>query len=261
MTVRFGEREYIYGPGGNISIAEFYELQKTGLFASTAGINPDTYTRYFEPTLQAGKDILYLCFSSGLSGMIQSSIMSIEELREQYPEREIVCIDTLCASLGEGFLVIEAARKQSQGLSLHGLEEWVLAHRLQVCHWFTVDRFDHLLHGGRVSAVSAVAGTVLQIKPLLHVDEEGCLVVAAKPRGRKNAIAMQLEKLEQGWLPDVSKLIIIGHGNCPDGAEILRQEVTARFPQAEIMIMEIGPVIGAHTSPGMLAVLYWGNTR
>lgn len=261
MPVIIGEREYLYGPGGNISVEEFYRLQKLGLFGSTSAVNPDTYMEHFEMYLKEGKDIIYLCFSSGLSSMIQSARLAIMDLSEKYPDRKIYCIDTLCASLGEGLLVIEAARKQQEGMTIDELKDWVNENHPNVCQWFSVDVFDHLQHGGRVSAVAAVAGSILQIKPLLHVDHEGNLSVTAKPRGRKKAVAMKLEQMENGWMPEISRTVIVGHGDCPEEAEQLKKEVKKRFKKAKIYIMDIGPVIGAHTGPGMLALVYWGNTR
>jgi len=142
----------------------------------------DEYKRF------EGVDGLYLCFTSGMSGTIQSARLCLNELKEKYPDRTILCVDTLCASLGEGVLVQEAARRQTEGVSILELQNWVVEHRQQVCHWFTVDVFDHLKHSGRVSSAAAVVGTALQIKPLLHVDQEGKLAVAEKPRGRKQAI-------------------------------------------------------------------------
>ena len=261
MEVEIGGHTYTYGPNGDISVQTFYQMQRAGNFATTSQINPETYFQYFEPCLRAGKDILYLCFSSGMSGTIQSAKICSEELKAEYPDRTILCIDTLCASVGEGFLVREAARKQAEGLSLEALALWVTAHRLQVCHWFTVDVFDHLRHGGRVSSATAVVGTVLQIKPLLHVDDQGKLAVVEKPRGRKRAISTQIARMEQGWTPEVGTLVAIGHGDCPDGAQQLKETILSRFPDAEIVTVDIGPIIGAHTGPGMLAVIYWGSNR
>lgn len=187
MNVEIGGHEYIYGPEGTITVKEFYRLQREGSFATTSQITPMTYFQYFEPCLREGKDILYLCFSSGMSGTYQSARLAADELNRKYPEREIICLDTLCASVGEGFFVLEAARKQTEGYTLKELTEWVEKHRLQVCHWFTVDTFDHLRYGGRVSSATAAVGTALQIKPMLHVDDKGCLQMAGKSRGRKKA--------------------------------------------------------------------------
>lgn len=261
MEVEIGGRIYHYGPNGDISVREFYEMQRVGKYATTSQINPSTYFEHFEPCLRGGKNILYLCFSSGMSGTIQSAEFCIQELKEKYPDQIILCIDTRCASVGEGFLVREAARKQAEGLSIEELAKWVTAHCLQVCHWFTVDVFDHLRHGGRVSSTAAVVGTALQIKPLLHVDNAGKLAVVEKPRGRKRAITSQLNRMEQGWDQKSGKLVVIGHGDCPKDAELLKETVHTRFPDAHIYIAEIGPIIGAHTGPGMLALIYWGNNR
>lgn len=261
MAVEIGGHSYLYGPGGNLATGDFYALQKAGNYASTSQINPDVYFRCFEPVLCAGKDILYLCFSSGMSGTFQTARLCAEDLQKKYPDRRILCVDTLCASAGEGFLVYEAARRQAEGCTLDELALWVEQNRLKVCHWFTVDVFDHLRHGGRVSAATAVLGTALQIKPLLHVDTEGRLAVVAKPRGRKQAIHAQIARMEAGWTPERGKLVVIGHGDCPEGAQALQKEIHTRFPDAEIALAEIGPIIGAHTGPGMLALIYWGNTR
>ena len=253
MKVEIGGQEYTYGLFGNIAVKDFYALQREGNFAVTSQINPTVYNGYFEPCLAQGKDILYLCFSSGMSGTIQTAQMCVRELQNRYPQRKIICIDTLCASVGEGFLVREASRKQAEGFTLDALARWVEVYRLKVCHWFTVDVFEHLRHGGRVSAASAAMGTVLHIKPLLHVDEQGKLAVMEKPRGRKKAVNMQLKRMEQGWMPEMGKSVLIGHGDCPEDARKLHQAVSMRFPEAEIYVADIGPVIGAHTGPGMLA--------
>lgn len=261
MHVEIGGREYTYGPGGNMTVELFYRLQREGSFAATSQINPSVYFQYFEPFLRDGTDILYLCFSSGMSGTFQSAQLAAEELRQEYPERMILCLDTLCASVGEGFFVREAVRKQAEGLSITELADWIMGHRLRVCHWFTVDTFDHLCHGGRVSSAAAVMGTALQIKPLLHVNEWGCLQVIGKPRGQKKAMEAQLSGMEQGWTPETGRLVVIGHGSVPRAAARLRENVQAQFSTAEIHVAEIGPIIGAHTGPGMLALIYWGNNR
>lgn len=261
MQVEIGGQEYTYGPGGNLTTGLFYRLQREGNFAVTSQINPSVYFQCFEPFLRVGTDILYLCFSSGLSGTFQSAQLAAEELRREYPERTILCLDTLCASVGEGFLVREALAKQAEGFSIGKLAEWVADHRLQVCHWFTVDTFDHLRHGGRVSPAAAVVGTALQIKPMLHVDKQGFLQVKEKPRGRRKAMEIQISRMEQGWMPETGKLVVIGHGDAPEAAAQLRERVIEQFPDAEVHTANIGPIIGAHTGPGMLAIIYWGSNR
>lgn len=196
-----------------------------------------------------------------MSGMYQVTNLCAEELRVQYPERKIICIDTLCGSVGEGFLVREAARLQAGGMTVEELAQWVEPNKLRVCHWFTVDTFDHLKHGGRVGAASAAMGTLLQIKPLLHIDVAGRLKVVEKPRGNTKAMAAQLSKMEESWDCTMGKLVVIGHADCPERAAELKEQVKTRFPDADIHIADIGPIIGAHTGPGMLALIFWGYVR
>lgn len=261
MNVEIGGQNYLYGPGGNITARQFYDLQRQGNYATTSQINPDTYRQHFEPVLQQGTDILYLCFSSGLSSTIQSAHICIDELQQQYPERKILCLDTLAAALGEGLFVLEAAKKQAAGMSLDELYSWLSEHRLNICHWVTVDTFDHLKHGGRVSATTAVMGTMLNIKPLIHVDEIGKLVSVGKPRGQKKALQALVSNMEKGWSPEISNQVIVGHGDFPDVAEELKEMVTAKFPNADVRIAQIGPIIGAHTGPGVMTLFFWGTNR
>ncbi len=261
MQVFVGGWEYTYGPYGTITKREFYNLQDKGNFAKTSQINPTVYMRYFRMALQEGIDILYLCFSSGMSGTIQSAQLAIQELQDEYPERNIICIDTLCASVGQGLLIYEAAKRQAEGMCLNDLAQWILENRLNVCHWFTVDKFEHLLKGGRVSPAAAVVGTVLQIKPLLYVNQEGKLAVAEKLRGRKKALHAQIRRMEAEWEPEISRYVLIGHSHDPEGALELKYEVLKKFPDAVVAVTEVGPVIGAHTGPGLLALVYWGKNR
>ena len=260
MDITLEGRPFTYGPGGTISAEEFYAAQRAEQFASTSQVRPDTYLRCFEAGLAEGDDILYLCFSSGLSGTFQTACLCAAEVRAAHPGRRIVCVDTLCASVGEGFLVREAARRQAEGLSLEELAAWVEERRLLVCHWFTVDTFAHLRHGGRVSGAAAAVGTLLGIKPLLHVSAAGGLEAVEKPRGVRHAMAAQLARMRAGWTPEEGRLVV-GHGDCPDRAAGLAALVQEAFPDAETYLAPIGPVIGAHTGPGMLALIFWGTQR
>lgn len=253
---------YQYGPHGSIGIDEFYVELRKGKFSSTSQVNPVTYEEFFLPFLKAGEDILYLCFTSGMSGMYQSAERCMEKLRKRFPERKIVCIDTKCASLGEGFLVREALIKQADGASMEELAQWVYDNQIRICQWFTVDTFEHLKHGGRVSSTAAAIGTALQIKPLLHVSQTGELeVVDRTVRGTKRAMTALLGRIEKGWQPHQCSRIIVGHGGCPDVAEKLVWEIQNQYPYANIIVAPIGPVIGSHTGPGMLGVVFWGQER
>lgn len=261
MEVLVGGGAYTYGPKGNLEISHFYRMQREGAFSSTSQISPERYREFFVPYLEAGLDVLYLGFTSGLSGTINSAHICARELEEEYPDSKILIVDTLCASVGEGFIVREAAKRQLAGMDIEELAMWVSVNCLDVCHWFTVDTFEHLKHGGRVSNASAVVGGVLNIKPLLHVDEDGKLKVVEKPRGQKNAMKVTLKKMEEGWNPEMGNLVIVGHGDCPERALECKELILEKFPNADVHLADIGPVIGSHTGPGMLAVIYWGNNR
>lgn len=215
----------------------------------------------FKPALDSGFDVLYLAMSSGISGTYQSSCLAANELAADYPQRKIICLDTRCASVGQGFLVREAARMQAEGLSIDALAAWVMERRLSVCHWFTVDTFAYLRHGGRVSATAATVGGVLNIKPLLCIATDGTLKVIKKPRGSKQAMRAQLSFMEAQWQEAMGNCVVIGHADAPLDAIDLRDKVEERFPTAQIHIADIGAVIGAHVGPGMLALIYWGSGR
>ena len=261
MEVLVGGGAYIYGPKGNLTVNQFYRMQRDGAFASTSQISPETYRICFEPYLEAGQDVIYFGFSSGMSGTMNSAFICRQELEDEYPERNIICLDSLSGSVGLALLVVEALKRQAEGMDIEELAMWASANCLDVCHWFTVDNFEHLKHGGRVSNVAAVAGSVLNIKPLLHIDDEGKLKVVEKPRGHKAALKATLNKMETGWNPDLGNLVMIGHGDCLERAKECKNKILEQYPYAEVRIADIGPIIGAHTGPGMLAVIYWGNNR
>lgn len=261
MNVEIGDKEYVYGPQGNISCSEFYGLQKQGKYASTSQINVLEYEKYFEEALKEGKDVLYISFSSGMSGTYQTACLCKNELEESYPDNRIICIDSLCAAVGEGLLIKEVDKKKREGMSMDELVDWVENNKMNLCHWFTVDNFDHLKHGGRVSAVAATLGKTLNIKPLLRVDEEGKLRVVKKIRGRHKAMAAQVECIIKTWSPEISKSVVIGHGDDLKAAEELKEYVENKLPDAEIYISDIGPIIGAHTGPGVMVLAFWGTGR
>lgn len=245
--------------GADEDLQAFYRHEREGRFYTTTQINPLVYRKAFKKVLDAGRDLMYLSFSSGLSGTYASACLCAQELREDYPDRKIVCVDTLCASAGEGFLVYEAVRKQKEGISLSDLEQWIEENRLHVCHYFTVDGLTALNKGGRVE--QEIPGHLLNIKPLLQVDNEGRLAVTKKLRGAHMAEAELAARMKAGWAPERGRLVVIAHADNPEGAERLRARICRECPEAEVRTTTINTVIGAHTGPGMLAVLCWGEKR
>ena len=242
-------------------IKEVYAALRQGEAASTSAANPEHWTSYMEPVLQAGEDVLVLAFSSGLSTTYQSAVIAATDLEEKYPDRKIRVVDTLCASLGEGLLVYYACRKRDEGMDLDTLTKWVEDNRLNLCHWFTVDDLMYLKRGGRVSAATALVGTVLQIKPVLHVDNEGHLINIAKARGRKASIEMLAKKMGETQFPGQNDYVMICHGDCIEDAQYLANLVKERFGVKEVFIGYTGAVIGSHSGPGTLALFYLGEHR
>ena len=240
---------------------EFYAAMRAGESATTSAINPDGWTRVMEPELQAGKDLLVIAFSSGLSTTYQSAVIAADELREKYPQRQIRVVDSLCASLGGGLLVWHACRKRDAGMDLEELTAWVETNKWHLCHWFTVDDLKYLKRGGRISAATALVGTMLNIKPVLHVDDEGHLVSVSKSRGRKasiEALAQQMEKLSAFGENEAA---FICHGDCLEDANYLAQQIKERCGVKQVFIGYTGAVIGAHSGPGTLALFFMGQHR
>ncbi len=242
-------------------VKDFYQRMREGGVAKTAAINPEGFRAAFEPELQAGKDILYVAFSSGLSNTCATAALTAKELEAQYPQRRIAVVDSLCASAGEGLLVWHAAQKRQEGASLEENARWLESIRLHVCHWFTVEDLVYLKRGGRVSATAALAGSLLGIKPMLHVDNEGHLINMFKVRGRKasiEGIAKQYSELAQS---PGEGTVFISHGDCEADAKKLEELLFAQHGIRAKVITYIGPVIGAHSGPGTLALFFLGKER
>ena len=237
----------------------FYKMLRDGEMATTSAVNVAEYTAMLEPLLQAGKDVLVLAFSSGLSTTYQSSVIAVNELSEQYPDRKIYTVDTLCASMGQGLLVWLAAQERKRGQSIEAVRDWVEENKLRLCHWFTVDDLHFLKRGGRISAATAVVGTMLSIKPVLHVDDEGHLISMGKARGRGASLTALVDHMEQ-TTTDVDT-VFISHGDCPADAEKVAADVKKRFGTRDVVINTIGPVIGAHAGPGTVALFFLGTER
>ena len=239
---------------------EFYDAVRSGRTACTSAANLARFRETFGEILREGKDILYLAFSSPLSCMCATARIAAEEMQAEYPDRRIIVIDTLCASLGEGLLVYNAAEQKAKGLSLDELAAYVEENRLRLIHWFTVDDLMFLKRGGRLSAVSAIAGSLLGIKPVLHVSDEGKLVAVGKVRGWKNAI-LELAKHFAEECTDRESVVFIAHADAHADASLLRDTLMQEHGAKHVVIGEIGPVIGAHAGPGTVALFYLGESR
>ena len=242
-------------------IQEIYAGLRAGEAATTSAINPSGWAAAMEPVLAAGDDLLVITFSSGLSTTYQSAVIAATELKETYPQREIRVVDSLSASLGQGLLVWYACQKKNEGLSLSELAHWVEENRLHLCHWFTVDDLMHLKRGGRVSAATALVGTMLNIKPVLHVDNEGHLISKAKARGRKASIEMLLEKAVQLGQGYNNSTMFICHGDCLADAQYLERRLKEVCGVKTVVIGYTGAVIGSHSGPGTLALFFLGEHR
>ena len=239
----------------------FYERLRKGDAATTNAVNTAQYTEALEPLLQAGRDVLVLAFSSGLSATYQSSVIAVEELRAKYPERKLYTVDTLCASLGQGLLVWYAAQLRERGRSIKEVQDWVEEHKLNLCHQFTVDDLYFLKRGGRVSAATALVGSMLHIKPILHVDSEVHLINIDKVRGRQASLKALVDRMEETAIDPGSLTVFISHGDCLEDAQMVAEMVKKRFGVDEVYINYVGPVIGAHSGPGTVALFYIGTER
>ena len=239
----------------------FYDRLRRGEVATTNAVNVAQYTETLEPLLQAGQDVLVLAFSSGLSTTYNSSAIAVEELSAKYPDRKLYTVDTLCASLGQGLLVWYAAQQRNKGWSIEEVRDWVEEHKLNLCHQFTVDDLHFLKRGGRISAATAMVGSMLHIKPILHVDGEGHLINIGKARGRQASLKALVDRMEETSIDSGSLTVFISHGDCLEDARTVAEMVKERFGVQDVYINYVGPVIGAHSGPGTLALFYMGTER
>ena len=242
-------------------LQDMYNGLRQGESASTCAVNPTQWSEAMESVLKNGDDVLVLAFSSGLSTTYQSAVIAANELQEQYPDRTIKVCDTLCASMGQGLLAWYACQKRDAGMSLTEVYTWVEDHKQNLCHWFTVDDLMYLKRGGRVSAATALVGTMLQIKPVLHVDHEGHLINVSKVRGRKAALDALVKKMKDTMLPGENDTVFISHGDCLEEAQYVAQKVKEICGAKEVIISYVGAVIGSHAGPGTMALFYLGTHR
>jgi len=240
---------------------KMYAGLREGEDATTAAANPTGWAEILEPVLAAGEDALVLAFSSGLSTTYQSAVIAASELGEKYPDRKIRVIDTLSASLGQGLLVWYACKKRDEGMGFEELADWCEDNKLHLCHWFTVEDLMFLKRGGRVSAATALVGTMLQIKPVMHMDDEGHLIKVSTARGRKASINELAKKLGETGLPGENETVFICHGDCLEDAQYLEKLVKEKYGVKNVFIYYTGAVIGSHSGPGTLALFFLGSKR
>ena len=245
---------------GTMDPHDFYEGIRAGKMPKTSAVNLEGWARLMEPAMKAGKDVLALCISSALSTTYQSAVIAGDELMEKYPGRKVLVVDTLSAAVGMGLLVWNAAMMRNEGRDIETVRAWVEEHKLNVCHWVTVNDLMHLKRGGRVSAATAVVGTMLQIKPVLIVDDNGKLETAAKARGRKAAMQMLVDKLVTTGIPGANDTVFLGHGDCPEEAEVMVQMLKAKGVK-NVIVNHVGNVIGSHTGPDVLVIAFLGEKR
>lgn len=246
-------------PDSSVDHKEFYAFLRNKKMARTSAVNPETFSEIMEQYIKDGKDVLYIGFSSGLSNTYNAGRIAAEELREKYPDAKILTSDSLCASLGQGMLVYLAAKKRLAGASIDEVHAWVEATKLHLCHQFTVDDLMFLKRGGRVSAATAAVGTMLGIKPVMHVDNDGHLTKVGTARGRRASIDALFDKTAATVTE--KDVMFICHGDCIDDANYLAERVRNELGVKEVIIGYTGVVIGSHSGPGTLAIFHIGTER
>lgn len=245
--------------GDKVNSEQFYADMRSGKKTSTAAYSPETAKEYFIPCLEAGQDIIYLGLSSGISRTADSGRLAAEDLAEQYPDRKIYVIDSLCASLGLGLMVYQVVKMRDEGKTIDEAYEFVMANRLKLAHHFTVDDLKYLRRGGRISAATAIIGSALQIKPIMHVDDEGKLIKLGVARGRKGSLNELAKKTIEGMDPNLPKEVFIVQADCFEDAKYVEKKLIEADPEIKVYIGLQGPVICSHSGPGTLAVFSFTN--
>lgn len=260
LNFRFVGNDTLYSDN-DMSSSEFYAEMRAGKVAKTSAVNSESFAQAFEEELKAGNDVLYIGFSSGLSNTYNAGRIAAEQLRDSYPDRKILAVDTLCASAGEGLLLRLACDKRDAGATIEETAEFVEGIKLRVAHWFTVDDLEYLKRGGRVSPTVAFVGNMLGIKPVMHVDNDGHLIKIDTVRGRKKSIAALADKMTELEADVEHYPIFISHGDCLADAEFLKKLIFDKFGKEVAIITNVGTVIGAHSGPGTLALFFIAKER
>ena len=262
LSYFIGEEEYLsYKEGVKTDYSEFYARIRKKEEARTSLANYEECMRVLRPIAESGRDILYIGFSSALSGTFQNVSNCMQELRTKHPDQKMLCVDSLSASMGEGLLVYHALELAQRGATIEETLEWVESHKMNICQWFTVDDLFFLKRGGRLSGAAALAGSLLEIKPILHIDEEGRLVMVSKVKGRKKSLNALVQHMEETVVKIKPQKIFIAHGDCLEDAQYLADGIKAKLGLEDIEINYVDPVIGVHSGPGTIALFYYGKTR
>lgn len=259
LTVTF--QGNTYNDRNDDSLKDMYTQMRQGESATTSAVNPMRWEMAFREVLKQGQDVLVITFSSGLSTTYQSACIAADELREHYPTRKIYVVDSLAASMGQGLLVWYACQKKQEGMTIDALTDWLEANKLHLCHWFTVDDLMFLQRGGRISTTSAILGTMLGVKPVLHVDNDGKLINISKVRGRKAALDALVKKFAEQAQGFDNETIMISHGDCLADAQTVAKALKEKYGVKNVIINYVGAVIGSHSGPGTLALFYMGSER
>lgn len=261
IPLYYNINDVVYGDEQNIAPHEFYEEMRNGKMPTTMACNPDATEKCFRKYLEQGLDILHIAFSSGLSSSYNTVAIVAKELMEEYPERKIIVIDSKAASLGEGLIVYKAVRNLDNGMDIDENAKWVEDNKLHVCHQFTVDDLHHLHRGGRVSKATAIIGTMINVKPVLHVDDEGHLISLCNVRGRKKALNVLIDNMEATMKGYENDIVFISHGDCIEDANYVADKIKERFGINNFMINYVCPTVGTHSGPGTLALFFMGEKR
>ncbi|WP_186428859.1 DegV family protein [Clostridium sp. BSD9I1] len=261
INVMLNGREFVDDFGKTVTYKEFYDAVREGEMPTTAQVNSETYKEEFLKHVKENKSIIYLAFSSALSGSINSANIAKDEILEEYKNADITIIDTKSASLGEGLIVYYAYDMLEKGCSKEEIVNWVEKNKLKVNHWVIADDLNHLKRGGRISGTQAVVGTLLNIKPVINVDDEGRLIPVAKVKGRKKALKTLVDKFRERVVNPEEQVIFISHSDCASDAELVKSMILEEFKVKDFIINQIGPGIGSHTGPGTVTVFFIGDSR
>lgn len=262
LSLHMDNQEYKnYLDGREIGFQAFYDKLRTGSLATTAAVSAGEFEEAMRAHLAAGRDVLCISFSSGLSATYQAAVIAVNELRGEFPQRRIFAVDSLCASMGQGLLLYLCAQEKKKGRTIEEVREFAESTKLHICHWFTVDDLNHLKRGGRISGATALFGTMLSIKPVMHVDDAGHLIPVSKARGRKASLLALVDQMESLAIQPEKQTVFISHGDCLADAQFVASEITRRFGVDHFQINFVGPVIGNHSGPGTVALFFVGKAR